>query len=214
LDLFCGRTGGATVGYQRAGFHVTGIDLASGKQYPGDEFIRDDVLNYLNEEFLSQFDVIHASPPCQLFSRTQHLRDAQGKGTDKINLIPATRDALQQSRKPYVIENVPGSPLIDPVLICGSSFELGVRRHRLFETNVAGIVGTECNHKRQGRPIGVYGSKNDNIPSGGQTAKTLEEGKRAMGIDWDCSWAGLVESIPPLYTTWIGLQIKEAIFYD
>jgi len=81
------------MGYAQAGFEVTGIDVKHGKRYPF-TYIRGDVRDYLDPEFLQQFDVIAASPPCQTFSATKHLRNAQGKSTSKINMIPMVRDAL------------------------------------------------------------------------------------------------------------------------
>jgi DNA (cytosine-5)-methyltransferase 1 len=203
LDLFCG-VGGASAGYVTAGFEVTGIDLKHGKRYPY-KYIRGNVSDYLNNDFLRQFDVIHASPPCQTHSITKHLRNAQGKSTSKIDMIPEVRQALVASGVKYVIENVPGSPLIDPVQVCGSSFGLKVRRHRLFESNVK-LQGSVCDHKLQGRPVGVYGSLNDEIPGGGHTAKTIDEARKAMGIDW-AIWTELVEAIPPAFTKFIGDQL-------
>lgn len=202
LDLFCGA-GGASVGYARAGFEVTGLDIKHGKRYPFTykRMSIDDVpLSMLDE-----FDVIHASPPCQTFSITRNLRIAQGKQTDKLDWLPFTRDLLKASGKPYIIENVPGAPLINPVLLCGSAFGLKVRRHRLFESNMP-LTGTTCNHKSQGKPVGIYGSMRDEIPGGGHTAKTMAEANEAMGIDW-MIWGELVESIPPAYTEYLGKQI-------
>ena len=207
LDLFCGA-GGASMGYAMAGFDVTGIDLKHGKRYPF-TYIKGNVLDYLNTEFLRQFDVIAASPPCQTFSATKHLRNAQGKSTSKVNMIPEVRDAIIASGVPYIIENVPNAPLINPVQLCGSAFGLKVRRHRLFESNLD-ITGTSCDHKNQGKPIGIYGSMRDEIPNGGHTAKTMPEAHAAMGIDW-MIWGELVESIPPAYTHYLGKQISDII---
>lgn len=204
LDLFCGVSG-ASAGYAAVGFEVTGIDLKHGKRYPYN-YIQGDVLTYLQDlDFLRSFDVIHASPPCQTHSVTKHLRNAQGKSTSKVDLIPQTRAGLVASGKPYIIENVPGSPLLNPIQLCGSSFNLKVRRHRLFESNMP-LQGSICNHKRQGRPIGVYGSLNDQIPNGGKTATNIIEARNAMGMEWGI-WSELVEAIPPAYTWHIGAQL-------
>ena len=218
LDLFC-KAGGASVGYARAGFEIVGVDIEKQKRYPF-EFIRADALDIMADvKFLRSFDVITASPPCQTHSRTKHLRDAQGKTTTKVDLIPQTRDALRLSGCPFVIENVPGAPLIEPVTLCGSMFGLGVRRHRLFEVDIPRpswaptqthvddlVTPPRCNHINQGRPIGVYGSMRDNIPSGGKTAETIEQAREAMGIDW-MIWSELVEAIPPAYTEFIGTYL-------
>jgi DNA (cytosine-5)-methyltransferase 1 len=204
LDLYC-KAGGASKGYQLAGFEVVGVDIKKQKRYPF-EFIQADCLELMKDlDFLRSFDVIAASPPCQTHSITQHLRNAQGRSTDKVDLIPQTREALIASGKPYVIENVPGSPLINPIQMCGSYFGLKVRRHRRFESNLP-IVGSPCKHKEQGKPVGVYGSMRDEIPKGGHTAKTIEEAREAMGIDW-MIWGELVEAIPPIYTQEIGKQL-------
>ena len=208
LDLYC-KAGGASRGYQLAGFEVVGVDIKKQKRYPY-EFIQADCLELMKDmDFLRSFDVITASPPCQTHSITQHLRNAQGKSTDKIDLIPQTREALVASGKPYVIENVPGSPLINPIQMCGSHFGLKVRRHRRFESNLP-LIGSPCKHKEQGKPVGVYGSMKDEIPGGGHTAKTIEQAREAMGIDW-MIWGELVEAIPPVYTETIGKQILSVI---
>jgi DNA (cytosine-5)-methyltransferase 1 len=207
LDLFCGA-GGASMGYAQAGFEVTGIDVKHGKRYPFN-YIKADVRDYLNNDYLSQFDVIAASPPCQTHSATRHLRNAQGKSTTKVDMIEEVRQALVNSGKPYVIENVVGAPLMHPVLLCGSAFGLKVRRHRLFESNLQ-LAGTECNHKAQGKPVGIYGSMRDEIPNGGHTAKTMQQANEAMGIS-HMIWSELVEAIPPAYTHYIGKQIKDLL---
>ena len=204
LDLFCG-VGGASAGYARAGFEVTGIDIKHGKRYPYN-YIRGDVMA-LTPEYLAGFDVIHASPPCQTYSITQHLRNAQGKTTSKLDLLEPVRELLIASGKPYIIENVKGAPLIDAVQLCGSAFNLAVRRHRLFESNLE-IKGTGCNHTS--RPVGVYGSLNDDIPKGGKTAETVAQAREAMGINW-ALWGELVEAIPPAYTHYIGQQVMEIL---
>jgi DNA (cytosine-5)-methyltransferase 1 len=208
LDLFC-KAGGASMGYHLAGFEVVGIDIKKQKRYPF-EFIQANALEVLQDiDYLKTFDVLAGSPPCQTHSITQHLRNAQGKSTDKIDLIPQTREGFIKSGKPYVIENVPGAPLIDPVVMCGSSFGLKVRRHRLFESNLQ-LTSSICDHKSQGKPVGIYGSMRDEIPNGGHTAKSIEQAREAMGIDW-MIWGELVEAIPPVYTQTIGNEIIKQI---
>jgi len=208
LDLFC-KAGGGSVGYYAAGFEVIGVDIKKQKRYPY-EFIQADALDiFKDKDFMNSFDAIAASPPCQTHSITQHLRNAQGKSTDKVDLIPQTRTALIETGKPYIIENVPGAPLINPVQVCGSAFGLKVRRHRRFESN-AKLLGTICKHKEQGRPVGVYGSMKDEIPKGGKTATSIEEARAAMGIDW-MIWGELVEAIPPLYTMFLGQQLMDKL---
>jgi DNA (cytosine-5)-methyltransferase 1 len=199
LDLFCGA-GGAAMGYHRAGFEVVGVDIKPQPNYPF-EFIQADALTFP----LDGFDAIHASPPCQLFSRAGHLRTAQGGKASAINLIPETRAALVASGLPYVIENVPGAPL-SGVTLCGSTFGLGVRRHRIFESDALILSLGPCRHREQGRPVGVYHVMGDHVPQGGTTARDLDEGQRAMGIDW-MTWRELRESIPPAYTEFIGRQL-------
>lgn len=131
LDLFCGA-GGAARGYQAAGFHVTGVDIRPQPSYPaGARFIRDDAIRILEEEpdFAASFHAIHASPPCQAFS----VAAAGSRRQRHLNLVDVTRDLLNDTLLPWVIENVPGAPLQHPVLLCGASWGLPVIRHRLFE---------------------------------------------------------------------------------
>jgi DNA (cytosine-5)-methyltransferase 1 len=207
LDLFCGA-GGASMGYSQAGFEVIGVDNKYHKDYPFEQLTIDAL--GLPDDVYKGFDLIHASPPCQPFTSLMKLAAAQGKQTNKPDLLEPTRQLLQRIGKPYIIENVVGAPLINPVQLCGSSFGLKVRRHRLFESNLT-LTGSICNHKSQGRPIGVYGSMRDEIPNGGKTATSVEEARDAMGINWAMKWGDLVEAIPPVYTEYLGKQILEQL---
>jgi DNA (cytosine-5)-methyltransferase 1 len=133
LDTFC-KAGGAGMGYHLAGFDVVGVDIEPQPNYPF-PFIQADAIPYI-EEHGHEYDAIHASPPCQAYCAMKHL-------TTKAHpdLVDATRAALIKTGKPYVIENVPGAPLINPIILCGTMFGLEtscgaqLRRHRLFETN-------------------------------------------------------------------------------
>jgi hypothetical protein len=194
------------MGYHRAGFEVVGVDIQPQPHYSF-PFIQADALQVLDEAGWWGFDLIHASPPCQKFSITANLARAQGKQASDIDLLTPLRPILKAIGKPYVIENVKGAPLINPITLCGSTFNLGVRRHRLFESNLPLVDHGKCRHKEQGRPVGVYYSIGDEIPQGGKTAETLEQGQEAMGIDW-MPWGSLKEAIPPEYSLWIGRQAQ------
>ncbi len=128
LDLFCGQ-GGSAMGYHRAGYEIVGVDRAAQPRFPF-RFIQADALEFLACCRVSAFDLIHASPPCQRYSRAQVLH-----GREHPDLVPATREALVASGRPWVIENVVGAPLVHPVMLCGLMFGLKVFRHRLFETD-------------------------------------------------------------------------------
>jgi len=198
------------MGYHRAGFEVVGVDVVAQPDYPF-EFRQGDALEFLKtlENSPQHFDAIHASPPCQAFSITANLARAQGKQASTVDLLEPTRTLILALGVPYVIENVPGAPLLNPMMLCGSSFGLRVRRHRLFESNIL-MLSLSCRHDLQGRPVGIFGSMDDEIPSGGRTAKTLQEGQEAMGINW-MPWSRLVLSIPPAYTEYIGEQLIRAV---
>ena len=212
IDLMC-KAGGASVGYERAGFEVVGVDIEPQPRYPF-EFHQADALTFP----LDGFDVVHASPPCQHYSMIRPLCG----GREYPDLIAPVRAHLIASGLPYVIENVVGAPLVDPVRLCGSSFGLPLRRHRLFESNVAVLV-PPCAHEalirrwpvplgdprrgrnphlRKSRFVAVYGS----------TRYKGEDAIRraAMGIDW-MRRAELTQAIPPVYTELIGLQLIRAI---
>lgn len=115
LDLYC-KAGGASAGYARAGFEVVGVDIVDQPNYPY-EFIKMDAIEFLKTQDISEYDAIHASPPCQAHTRAKHLSAARngGKYRDHKDLIQATRELLQKTGKPYVIENVVGAPLIKPI---------------------------------------------------------------------------------------------------
>jgi hypothetical protein len=212
LDLFC-KAGGASAGYHAAGFNVTGVDIEPQPDYPF-EFIRADALTV----DLSGFDVIAASPPCQSYSQAtpttrRHLHP---------DLIEPVRRRLVEAVNTvggpwaYVIENVPGAPLHDPVTVCGETLRLGVRRHRLFESNLP-LHGTPCWHDRPTRAVPVYGSYGQrpsrdrrrnplDLVEAVPSRHTTDTARAAMGIDW-MPWPALTQAIPPAYTFWLGLQI-------
>lgn len=210
LDLFCGA-GGCSRGYQLAGFHVTGIDINPQPRYCGDEFIQMDALAIDVDWVRNNFDAVHASPPCQAYCALKHLTRKEYP-----DLVDRTRKLLIEIGMPYVIENVPGAPLINPVLRCGSAYGLRVKRHRLFESSFM-LPGGACFHQLQGRPIDVSGTGGRRInrrmdDHGGNTNKprNLAEGRAAMGIDW-MTRKELSQAIPPAYTEQIGKHLIKAM---
>jgi hypothetical protein len=211
LDLFCGA-GMATDGYIAAGFTVDGVDINPQPHYQA-TFTQMDALAMLETSIPEQYDVIHASPPCQAHTRAKHLRTAQG-GLSKYNdLLTPTLELLRArwSHKVWVVENVPGAPGMENAAIeCGSSYGLGVRRHRLFLSNVP-LESSGCQHKTQGRPWGVYHVMGDSIPKGGRTALTLEHGLVVMGVSRPIPWDSLKEGFPPAYTEHVGRQLLGAV---
>lgn len=215
LDAFCGA-GGAGTGYHRSGFEVIGVDIKPQPHYPF-KFYQADALEFI-EEFGYEFDVIHASPPCQRYTGMRNISIARFGSclTEHPDLIGDTRSALIATGKPYVIENVQNSPVITSIILCGVSLGLPhLARHRHFECNVL-LFAPKCNHRSASYTIGVYGAAPDgrrvSYPQHklSRVAKGLAEGQEAMGIDW-MDWDELRESIPPAYSEYIGLQIIAAL---
>lgn len=217
IDLCCGA-GGMSMGYHMAGFRVIGVDVADQPHYPF-EFHRADALDF----DVSAADVLHASPPCQGYSRMRHRQDA----SMWPRLIPDFREKFAVSGLPYVIENVEDAvnDMKDPIMLCGSSLGLRVRRHRLFESNF-NLGAPPCDHSWQeshkpyrlyvgaARTHGlgyresgiqqVYGG-NHNIGGRSHFFKSV-----AMGIDW-MDEDELNEAIPPAYALYIGRQIRNKL---
>lgn len=203
LDLFCGA-GGASMGLRRAGFDVTGIDIAPQKNYPF-RFIQGDAL----AADLSGYDFVWASPPCQAHSSLKSMHNAK----KHLDLIPATRAKLKAWDGPSVIENVCGAPLWNPVKLCGTMFGLGtgdaeLRRHRLFECSFWFLSGIYCNHSRP-RVIGVYGGHGrDRRRKVNTQDYSTEQRREAMGIDW-MTGAELSQAIPPAYSEYLARQFMD-----
>lgn len=212
LDLFCGA-GGAAVGYHRAGFEVHGVDLYPQPNYPF-RIVQEDALAWLgaNPALGERYDAIHASPPCQAHSDLQKQ--------SKIvypDFVPEIRRALVASGLPYVIENVEGAPLVDPVTLCGTMFPgLRVLRHRLFECSFPVEAPAHPPHplvfthdKRKAH----YGRLDQNtafvqVTGGGNC--TVANKASAMGIGW-MTGRELNEAIPPEYTRHVGIHLMNHI---
>lgn len=195
LDLFCGA-GGCSTGYSWAGFdEIVGVDNRSQPRYPF-RFIHEDVFSFLDSENLNEFDLIHASPPCQLFSF-----GTVGKKDNHYDLLTPIRQVLEDRAVDYVIENVIGAPMISPITLDGIMFGLKLIRKRLFETNwpleQPPIVKTNLRvHKHELCSVAGHG---------GHGPRNMHSWCLAMGISW-MNEKELTQAIPPLYTQYIGRE--------
>ncbi len=250
LDLFCGA-GGAAVGYASAGFdEIVGVDINPQPHYPF-EYIRADALQVLDwiikhgtikvringaENVFGPFDAIHASPPCQRYSRTAKIHETHRPVNPHPDLIAPVRSALKQTGLPYIIENVPGAPLIDPVVLCGTQFHLRVYRHRLFEGScpLRGLphqphsetTGSHRGYSKDTPFISVAGhnySREQGAAAMGLTKmgrppqlgtmlhivghfSDVSAGRAALEVPW-MTRDELSQAIPPAYTEYIGKQL-------
>jgi DNA (cytosine-5)-methyltransferase 1 len=239
LDLFCGA-GGAAMGYHRAGFDVVGVDIEPQPHYPF-EFHQADALEVLDRavdgnelwpfdgwlDDIEDFDAIHASPPCQAYTAMKVMANHR---PDHPDLVAPTRELLELSGLPWVMENVPGAPMDDVgppdlfgggggVMLCGSMFGLNngeyeLRRHRLFECSTP-LAQPPCRHRLP--VIGFYGDHartpqrtvDGHRDRGGDivgNAKKMPLVRDLMGIDW-MEWPESTNAVPPAYTFFIGQQL-------
>lgn len=199
LDLYCG-SGGASKGYVDAGWEVTGVDILPMSRYPY-KFIQADAIEYLRENWLL-YDLVHASPPCQLFSPMMRMHPKRIK--NHKDWITPTRELLLKLKIPYVIENVETAPLRKDLLLCGTMFGKQIRRHRVFE--FSGVIKINspgiCNH-----------SIDDYSPFGKK--RNADRFRDVMEIDWMVQGGGnnkrgsLDEAIPPYYTYYIGRALLD-----
>jgi DNA (cytosine-5)-methyltransferase 1 len=197
------------MGYHRAGFEVTGVDLSPQPNFPF-RFFQADALR-MDIDFLRSFDVIHASPPCQSYS---DLAKRNGNAHMWPRLIEPVREMLRATGKYYIIENVEGAPLVDPAVLCGTMFPgLRVIRHRLFEANfpiyppphpIHPLVHTFDKRKAH---FGKLDQDTSFVQvTGGGNCK-VANARDAMGIDW-MTKNELNEAIPPAYTEFIGRELR------
>ena len=219
LDLFC-CAGGAAKGYADAGFEVVGVDIDPQPNYPY-EFHQADAIEFVKAHG-HEFDAIHASCPCQTFSRTKTLH-----GNEHPDLIEPTRDALVASGKPWVMENVVGAPLIDPIKLSGQHFNMTAQdvdgvplklvRNRLFESNIPLAVPESFHRNAHIQTASVYGAgggwtprHRDNPDRRGGYIPHTDVIKRLLGIDWMTKHE-MSQSIPPVFTEWVGRQLAAFI---
>lgn len=199
LDLYSCQ-GGAAFGFEQAGFDVTGIDIEDQPRHKGN-FIKSDAIEFLMDNY-KDYDFVHASPPCQEYSMSSMQFRVAGKSYP--DLISATRNALILTGKPYSIENVPGAPLINPIVLCGTMFNIPTYRHRLFETN--------WNLKQPIHP--AHTAKNAKMGRKIKEGEFIQYVGHFSGVKYvqeftGCYWMnqyGLAQSIPPQYSKYVGEQ--------
>ena len=213
LDIFCGA-GGAAAGYHRAGFDVVGVDIKPQPRYPFSLIVADWRQGEFNATMdFGPFDAIHASPPCQRYS---DLAKRNGNADAHPDFIDAVRELVRATSLPFVIENVEGAPLWDPIVLCGSMFGLRVIRHRLFESNVALTVPAHPRHElvytrdKRKAHYGKLDEMTSPVMVNGGGNCSIAAARDAMGIDW-MTKAEINEAIPPAYTEFIGRQMLAAM---
>lgn len=204
LDLFCGA-GGCGAGYHLAGFDVTGIDCEDQRNYPFN-FVQADAIATLSENIedgsIRFFDAIHASPPCQGYSATKVLN-----ANNHPLLIEETRRLLKLTGKPYIIENVPGAPLLNPVKLNGQMFGLMTDRERWFECSFEVpffLLPSPRKAVKMGRPV----NDRDVIQVVGHFSN-VSYARKAMGIDW-MTRDELAQAVPPAYTEYLGRILNKS----
>lgn len=197
LDTYC-KAGGAGYGFSLAGFDVVGVDIERQPNYPF-KFFQGDAVEFIYK-FGADFDYIHASPPCQFASELTPMAYRK----NHKNWIPETREALIATGKLYDIENVEAARknLINPVMLCGSMFGLGVWRHRYFELHPSiALLTPTCNHGNV--PVLISGTRRRNNERFEFTAQQCRD---ASGLFW-MTRKEMDEAIPPAYTHWLGSQV-------
>ena len=204
LDLFCGA-GGASMGYHQAGFEMVGVDLSAQPHYPF-TFIRANALK-LDDVFLGSFDAVHASPPCQCYSSASLPQRSQGKRY--VDLVAQTRILLQRICKPWIIENVQGAPLNNPLMLCGTMFDLPLYRHRYFESSCGLTAPTHKIHTVKQAKMGRAPKPGEYMNPVGHFSG-VGAAQKAMEIAW-MGQKELAQAIPPPYTRFIGSQLLRSL---
>lgn len=218
LDLFAGA-GGAALGYYRAGFEVTGVDINPQPRFPEFmTFIQADAMEILAggshaAVCIDDFDAVHGSPPCQSYSSAmKHFASGYPE------LIEPVREVFSTLDIPWVIENVPGAPLPERttlfgeegLLLCGSMFGLRVQRHRLFQTSFRIDPPRLCDHSRKVMNPHNAGARKIWREILGEDAFIERTWRDEMGVSWMNGGEGR-EAIPPVYTHHIGFHMKNAL---
>ena len=228
LDLFSGG-GGASMGIHQAlnesniEHEIIGIDYRPFLRniYPF-KFVCLNALN-IKTEWMEKFDLIWASPPCQKFSSSNYINKYLGRTSNWKDLIAPIRVKLLETKKPFVIENVWQAPLRRDLVLCGTMFDLGVFRHRIFE--IEGFVCYQPVHPDHNGHIGdgtyfsihrgpMFKNRGPKWKEFRKKHHNFQKWKDAMGVDWIPipnttelpKMHPLTEAIPPAYSKYITQQ--------
>ncbi|MCX7746591.1 MAG: DNA cytosine methyltransferase [Clostridia bacterium] len=194
LDLFC-CAGGASMGLYKElkPECIVGVDIKPQKEYPF-QLLNKNVMD-LDVNFLKEFDFIWASPPCQNYSKV-----CKWNGRNYPDLVDAVRDMLLKADRPYVMENVPGAPLRNDLMLCGEMFGIGVIRHRFFEIN--GFKVVQPMHKKHSGKV-INGDFVTCAGNGAHGSSKISDWQKAMEIDWTRDKWAIAQAVPPVYSQYI-----------
>lgn len=208
-DLFCGA-GGASMGYHRAGFDVTGVDTAPQPRYPF-PFIQADAFEFLGflTAYGTEVDAVHASPECRDHTPLTSVAGTRGTAWQLAEI----ERMLSDCGKPWVIENVAASPLDADVVLCGAMFGLRTYRHRKFKSNMPITAPPHPKHAAltATKQRKAMWDKGWNVSVTGDVGTYV--GPQAMGIDW-MNGNELSQAIPPSYTEHLGKQLMAQLTVD
>lgn len=217
LDLFAGA-GGCSVGFDRAGFCVDGVDDKPHPDYPFQLTVADAMDVLADHATIDAYAVIHASPPCPRYSIATHARGNQDNHPDLVGPVQIElRSWAARTGGLYTIENVPGAPLDTPVLLCGWAMGLKhIRRHRMWESNAPLMSpGCLCPH---GDTVSVFGHsgedrRKESLREHGTSRKHVPAPviRKLMGVEWMTSRDDVSDSIPPAYTEYLGEQLADQL---
>ncbi|MEU4154805.1 SAM-dependent methyltransferase [Streptomyces antimycoticus] len=212
LDVCC-KQGMASYGYYLAGFDVIGVDREPQSRYPF-PFIQADLRDLDPAWIRENFDASAWSPPCWAHSDLAHRT-----GLEYEDFIPEARAIAEATGLPFVIENVEGAPLKNPITLCGTMFDgLRVSRHRIFESNLALYAPRPCPkrhplHYTRDKRKAHYGQLDQwtsfvQVTGGGNCSKAAAEDAMGVPSGW-MTKDGLNQGVPPAYTRWIGQQLAD-----
>ena len=201
LDLGC-KAGGASKGLEQAGFDVTGLDIEPQPHYPF-PFILADMMTHP----LEGYDCYWASPPCERWSSCVNPTGGKEWRLKHPDLITPMRQRLLEMGKPFVLENVPGSPLQNYIKVDGTMVGIRTIKERWFECHGFEITFLPT-------PFNANGLVKKGIFAGimrhGKDSRELTKREHlaaAYEIDWFMTRDELRKAIPPAMVKLIAIPM-------